>query len=134
LRICFLQQTGLGIVIVLVRQLLQDTRRRRIRRLPHFGDQRIQTPDVAAETRMAELFNQRRRQPGGRLIASDRLFHWSGPAVVAILDRQQSFDQVRALVRRVLDKPLQETWDNGGRSVLIPLSAIWSVVMIDSMT
>ncbi len=67
-----------------------------------------------------------------QLQASDRLFHWSGPAVVAILERQQSFDQVRAAVRRMLDNPLQKTWDSGGRSVLIPLSAVWSVVMIDS--
>jgi GGDEF domain-containing protein len=67
-----------------------------------------------------------------QLPASDRLFHWSGAGVVAILDRQQSFDQVRALVRRMLDRPLQETWDSGGRSVLIPLSAVWSVVVIDT--
>jgi GGDEF domain-containing protein len=67
-----------------------------------------------------------------QLQASDQLFHWSGPAMVAILERQQSFDQVRALVRRMLDNPLQETWASGGRSVLIPLSAVWSVIMINS--
>jgi GGDEF domain-containing protein len=67
-----------------------------------------------------------------QLQTPDRLFHWSGAAIVAILERQQSFDQVRAIVRRIFDNPLQETWDSGGRSVLIPLSAIWSIVAINS--
>ena len=68
----------------------------------------------------------------GQLQAPDRLFHWSGPVIVAILERQQSFDQVRTIVRRMLDNPVQETWDSGGRSVLIPLSAVWSIVAINS--
>jgi GGDEF domain-containing protein len=67
-----------------------------------------------------------------QLEASDRLFHWSGSAMVAILERHQAFDQVRAVVRRMLDNPLQGTWDGGGRSVLIPLSAVWAVVTIDT--
>ena len=67
-----------------------------------------------------------------QLQPSDRMFRWSGAAVVAILERQQSFDQVRVVVRRMLDNPLQETWDSAGRSVLIPLSAVWSVIMLNS--
>jgi GGDEF domain-containing protein len=67
-----------------------------------------------------------------QLQVSDQMFRWSGAGVVAILERQQSFDQIRVVVRRILDNPLQETWDSAGRSVLIPLSAVWSVIMIDS--
>jgi len=67
-----------------------------------------------------------------QLNASDRMFRWIGPAIVAILERPQALDQVRALVRRMLDNPLQATYTSDGRSVLIPLSAAWSVIKVAS--
>jgi GGDEF domain-containing protein len=66
------------------------------------------------------------------LTPSDRLFRWIGPAMVAILERPQPLDQVRGLIRRMLDSPLQKTYDSGGRSVLITLSAAWSVITLAS--
>ena len=61
----------------------------------------------------------------------DRLFRWSGPALVAVLERTEALEIVRAEVRRMLNKPLENTtFDVGGREVLIPVSASWSVFML----
>jgi len=78
------------------------------------------------------MLSQFREYVETRLSASDRMFRWIGPAIVAILERPQALDQVRALVRRMLDNPLQATYTSDGRSVLIPLSAAWSVIKVAS--
>jgi GGDEF domain-containing protein len=67
-----------------------------------------------------------------QLDPSDRLFRWTGPAMVAIMERPQAPDQVRLLVKRMFDTPVQETLDIGSRSVLIPISAAWSVITLTS--
>jgi GGDEF domain-containing protein len=67
-----------------------------------------------------------------QLGASDQLFRWAGPAVVVVMERPQTADQVRALVKRMFDTPVQETLELGTRSVLIPISAAWSVMMLTS--
>jgi GGDEF domain-containing protein len=64
--------------------------------------------------------------------ASDRLFRWSGPAIVAIIERPAAFDLVRAQVKRMLELPLEENYEIGGRSVLIPISAAWSLMLLNS--
>ena len=64
------------------------------------------------------------------LTPGDRLFRWTGPAMVAILERPQPVDHVRALVRRALETLIDETYEVAGRSILIPISAAWSVFMI----
>jgi GGDEF domain-containing protein len=65
-----------------------------------------------------------------QFFTSDRLFRWSGPALVAILERAESFELVRAQVRRMLESPVEEEYEINGRSVLIPISAAWSVTML----
>jgi GGDEF domain-containing protein len=67
-----------------------------------------------------------------QLGASDQLFRWIGPAVVVIMERPQSGDQVRTLVKRMFDTPIQENLELGARSVLIPISAAWSVITLTS--
>ena len=67
-----------------------------------------------------------------QLGASDQLFRWVGPAVVVIMERPQSGDQVRLLVKRMFDAPLQENLELGARSVLVPISAAWSVIALTS--
>jgi hypothetical protein len=52
--------------------------------------------------------------------------------MVAVLERAKALDEVRALVRRMLDKPLDETYEIDGRSILIPISAAWSIFMLTS--
>jgi GGDEF domain-containing protein len=64
------------------------------------------------------------------LTSGDRLFRWTGPAMVAILERPQPIDHVRALVKRALETLIDETYEVAGRSILIPISAAWSVFMI----
>jgi len=63
---------------------------------------------------------------------SDRLYHWIGPAMVAILERPQALEHVRSGVRRILNRSLQEIYDSGSRSVMISLSAAWSVILLSS--
>jgi GGDEF domain-containing protein len=57
---------------------------------------------------------------------ADRLFRWNGPAFMALLERTEPLDQVRTQIKRMLEKPLQENFEVGDRSVLIPISAAWS--------
>lgn len=61
---------------------------------------------------------------------TDLLFRWNGPALVAIVERPQTFDQVRAFVKRIFEAPVNETIDVNGRSVFVPITAAWSVSMI----
>jgi GGDEF domain-containing protein len=66
-----------------------------------------------------------------QLSPGDRLFRWGGPAVIALLERAEPLDSVRTEVRRMLDKPINnKMFEVGGREVLIPVSAAWSVFML----
>lgn len=65
-----------------------------------------------------------------QLEETDLLFRWSGPVMVAIMERPQTFDQVRISVKRMFEAPISETIDFNGRSVFVPISAAWSVFMI----
>jgi GGDEF domain-containing protein len=67
-----------------------------------------------------------------QLPASDPLFRWTGPAMVAILERPEGFDYIRAQVRRMLDTRMEITYVFGDRSVLIPVSCAWSVLPLTS--
>jgi len=67
-----------------------------------------------------------------QLYASDQLFRWSGPAFVAVIERPEAFELVRAQMKRILDVPVQESYEIGDRSVLIPISAAWSVMLLNS--
>lgn len=65
-----------------------------------------------------------------QLNQGDRLFRWSGPAILALLERPEPLDRMRALVRRMLDAPIEQEFDVGGRTVLIPISAAWSAFQL----
>jgi GGDEF domain-containing protein len=58
----------------------------------------------------------------------DRLFRWSGPTLVALMSRQESIDQVRGSLKRLLDVKLDNEVNVGDRSAIIPLSVAWSVM------
>jgi GGDEF domain-containing protein len=66
------------------------------------------------------------------LLPSDRLFRWTGPAMVAVLERPEGVAAVRALCARVLDARLEVTYRIGARLVLIPISAAWSTFPVTS--
>lgn len=61
---------------------------------------------------------------------ADLLFRWCGPAIVAVVERAQPFDQIRAFVKRIFETPISETIDVNGRSVFVPISAAWSIFTI----
>jgi GGDEF domain-containing protein len=65
-----------------------------------------------------------------RFAQGDQLFRWNGPTIVALIDSTQSVDQVRAQVRRLLETRIEETLEVEQRSVLITISASWSVFLL----
>jgi GGDEF domain-containing protein len=70
------------------------------------------------------------------LQAGDQLFRWTGPVFLALLDRPNLPDGVRAEVKRITSVKLETTVQIGTRSVLLPVastSAIFSLFEIDSM-
>src|ERR1035438_8247088 len=78
---------------------------------------RIQTINArfgrAAGDRMVSRFKEYIETQLG---ASDRLFRWVGPAVVVIMERAQAPNQVNLHVKRMLDTPIQESFELGTRS------------------
>jgi len=64
------------------------------------------------------------------LSARDRIFRWHGPAIVALLERSERMERVRAEMRQFADAKLEKTTELGHRSVLIPISAAWSVFQL----
>jgi GGDEF domain-containing protein len=52
---------------------------------------------------------------------ADLLFRWSGPAFVAILEREESPPAVAGEVRRVVSAPLSRFFDNSSRTMYLPI-------------
>jgi len=63
----------------------------------------------------------------GNLSSSDRLFRWSGPAIIASLASTESFERTYARLKRFLEQPIERSFEVNGRPVSIPLSIGWSV-------
>ncbi|MGO9231555.1 MAG: diguanylate cyclase domain-containing protein [Bryobacteraceae bacterium] len=59
--------------------------------------------------------------------SNDRMFRWSGPAIVAALAGTESSEQVHARVNRLVAKTIERTFEIHGRPVSIPLSIAWSI-------
>jgi len=64
------------------------------------------------------------------LSARDKIFRWQGPAIVALLERNERIDRVRSEVREFADLKLERTVEVGRRTVLIPISATWSILPV----
>jgi diguanylate cyclase (GGDEF)-like protein len=62
------------------------------------------------------------------LLETDMLFRWDGPALVALLWREETLEQVRKTVKRTFDAPYEKEFDIGDRQVLVPISPAWSVI------
>jgi GGDEF domain-containing protein len=63
----------------------------------------------------------------GRLGKSDRVFRWSGPALIALIERPDDVEKVRIEIRRFASARVDSSFVVNGRSVLVPISAAWSV-------
>jgi diguanylate cyclase (GGDEF)-like protein len=76
-----------------------------------------------AGDRMLRTF---KRHVEKQILRSDRLFRWTGPALVAIVERAAPASDVRLEIKRMLDQRIEETYSDQGRSVLLPITATWS--------
>lgn len=63
-----------------------------------------------------------------KLRPEDHCFRWNGPALLALIRRSQPAQAVRLDVQRLIPGKTERTFNVGSRSVLIPLSATWTVV------
>jgi GGDEF domain-containing protein len=67
-----------------------------------------------------------------QLSPSDQLFRWTGPTLVALLERPEPIGNVRLLLKRWLDAKIEVSYSGDGRSVLIPISAGWITLPLTS--
>lgn len=64
------------------------------------------------------------------LAASDQIFRWQGPSLIAVLQRAERIERVRSEIQQFADTKLEKTTEVGQRTVLIPISAAWSLFPI----
>jgi GGDEF domain-containing protein/CRP-like cAMP-binding protein len=69
-----------------------------------------------------------RQHLADHLESGDRMFRWTGPALVALLDRAEPIAAVRESVGRFASKRLAKSAVFGTRSVLLPVEAKWAVL------
>jgi len=74
-----------------------------------------------------EVIRALKQYLAGRLESGDRMFRWSGPAIVALMASGEPIDRVRARLNRFLDKPIQQRFDSERGPESVPLSIAWSV-------
>ncbi|HML16974.1 MAG TPA: diguanylate cyclase [Bryobacteraceae bacterium] len=67
-----------------------------------------------------------------QLSGQDRLFRWRGPGVVALIDRYESLELIRAQMARASVSPTQQMFEIEGRQVMIPVSAAWCLFPLNS--
>lgn len=80
--------------------------------------------------RIVALFLERL---AGVLLREDRLFTWGECSFAALLARRDSEDEVRRQVERILFRRLVETFTVKEQSVVVPISATWSIVPVAEM-
>jgi GGDEF domain-containing protein len=68
---------------------------------------------------------------GGTLAKTDRLFRWRGPALVALLEREEPIGVVQAEIRRMSAKRIEGVLEVG-EGVLLPVSASWLVLPLNA--
>lgn len=96
---------------------------------------------VAAKVDRIEAINARfGREAGDRVMLfisqhfasklqpSDQIFRWHGPCLLALVDRGDSVDGLRAEMSRLLKTRIDQTIEIGERSILVPLSLSWIVI------
>jgi len=63
----------------------------------------------------------------GRLGSNDRMFRWSGSAIVGSLVGAESAQETHARLDRLVEKSIERTVEVFGKPVSIPLSIAWSI-------
>jgi GGDEF domain-containing protein len=62
----------------------------------------------------------------------DQLFRWSGPAIVAILERNESLSNVSSEVQRFVSAPFSRFFETSSRSVYLPIKMTATVVPLSN--
>ncbi len=57
----------------------------------------------------------------------DYLSHWSGPALVAILSRSETFIRARESFSRLMERKFEHTLRTSSRSILLPVTTRWEI-------
>jgi GGDEF domain-containing protein len=79
----------------------------------------------ATGDRLLQVFSQ---QLVSRLSPKDEVFRWRGPAYVALLNRTDSADGVRAEVARFASERHEQSLEVDGRPIRIPLGCAWTIL------
>jgi GGDEF domain-containing protein len=61
------------------------------------------------------------------LWVSDSLYRWSGPALLAVMDRDVDINRLRTNVKPLFGRSIDKPFDVGGKDVLIPVAPAWNV-------
>jgi GGDEF domain-containing protein len=59
--------------------------------------------------------------------AGDRVFRWSGPAFMILLERDGPLEFVRSEVVKICSRTLEMSIELSSRSILLPISSAWSL-------
>jgi diguanylate cyclase (GGDEF)-like protein len=65
-----------------------------------------------------------------RVLPDDRIFRWSGPAFVVILERTDRLEKVRHLFRAVVPGKIERTIHAANRTALISISSTWTLLPV----
>jgi diguanylate cyclase (GGDEF)-like protein len=65
-----------------------------------------------------------------RLAATDRIFRWTGPAFVVLLERPSRLESVRDQFRSVVPVKMEKTIHASNRSAMVSISATWTVFSV----
>jgi len=77
-----------------------------------------------------EIFALYSRDLAHQLGKEDKLYRWTGPAVLAVLDRAEDIRRVRGDVVRIATKRFSRTIEAAGRCVLLSVGATASVISL----
>jgi hypothetical protein len=65
-----------------------------------------------------------------RLAAGDRIFRWSGPSFVVLVERAERLERVRDQFRSVVPPKAEKNLQVANRTALVSLSATWTVFSV----
>jgi diguanylate cyclase (GGDEF)-like protein len=65
-----------------------------------------------------------------RVLPEDRIFRWSGPAFIVILERTDGIEKVRHLFRAVVPAKIERTIHAANRTALISISSTWIMLPV----
>ncbi len=64
---------------------------------------------------------------GKQIAATDRLYRWSGPSFLVLMERTEQLEQLQQELRRITRQRLEQTIEVGSRTVLLPIFCSFAV-------